>query len=172
MAKTRWHLALACVVAVTQAASALAQVAPKAVDLVGTWQLISHKDLKTGTVYPNEETEWMQFTKSHWTVVSMEPGRKVTSNAEFQKLSPEAQAKVNYAKVWNEKNEQIFAARGGTYRVEGDQLHELLIMALQPQNVGVDFAGKIVQLDETTLVVQTVEPSPATNYQLTYRRLD
>ena len=147
--------------------------APKAADLVGTWQLVSYKDLKTGKATPNTDPAWMQFTRSHWTVVEMEAGRKVTSRADFDKLSPDAKMKTNYARVWNDKGEQIFAARGGTYTLTGDELHHPATMALYNHIIGVDRVLKITHLDKTALVGVTKYPDdPTANVELTYRRVD
>lgn len=103
----------------------------------------------------------------------MSSGRKVIPTAEFDKLPPDAKVKTNYARVWNEKNEQIFAARGGTYRLIGDKLHQPATVALYTNIIGVDRVLKITRLDKTILVVQTEWPdSPTTTNELTYRRLD
>ena len=173
MARSRWHLALACAAVVAQVASAPAQVAPKADDLVGTWELAGTKNMKTGAVIPNTGTTWMQFTKSHWMVLTMASGRKVTPTAEFDKLSPDAKVKVNYSRIWNEKNEQIFAARGGTYRLVGDRLHQPATIAIYANIIGVDRVLKITRLDKTTLVAQTeFSNNPTSNNEVTYRRID
>src|SRR6266511_4060382 len=78
----------------------------------------------------------------------MDRGRSVVSSADFAKLSPEAKVKTNYARVWNEKNEQLFAARGGTYRLDGDKLHHTVTMSLYTSIIGVDRVLKIVRLDK------------------------
>src|SRR5438093_6232544 len=103
---------------------ATAQVVVKVEDLIGTWELVSTKDLKTGAaVYGIEDAStgiaWMLLTRSHYMFVAMERGRSVTNPADFAKLSPEEKVKTNYARVWNEENQQIFAATGGTDTVEG-----------------------------------------------------
>src|SRR2546429_7618401 len=100
---------------------ATAQVAVKADDLIGTWEVVSTKDLKTGAaVYGLSDAstgiQWMQFTRSHYMGVAMERGRSVMNPADFAKLSPEEKVKTNYARVWNEKNEQIVTAGGGGER--------------------------------------------------------
>jgi len=103
----------------------------------------------------------------------MDRGRSVVSSADFAKLSPEAKVKTNYARVWNEKNEQMFAARGGTYRLDGDKLHHTVTMSLYTSIIGVDRVLKIVRLDKSTLVAQTEYPdNPAISRELTFRRLD
>jgi hypothetical protein len=103
----------------------------------------------------------------------MEGGRKVTSPAAFDKLSPEAKMKTNYARIWNDKDEQIFAARGGTYTLTGDELHLPVTIAVYAHIIGVDRVLKITRLDKTALVAVTKYPDdPTANVELTYRRVD
>lgn len=173
MTKLRWFVAVACAVCLTGAGWIAAQGAPKAEDLVGTWELVSTKNIKTGGAVPSAGTEWIQFTKSHWMLLNTAPGRKGITNAEFDKLSAEAKVKTNYARIWNEKNEQIFAARGGTYRLVGDKLHHVATIAIYAHIIGVDRVLKIVRLDKSTLVAQTEYPDdPAVHNEVTYRRID
>jgi len=158
---------------------ATAQVVVKVEDLIGTWELVSTKDLKTGAaVYGIEDAstgiQWMLFTRSHYMFIAMERGRSVTNPADFAKLSPEEKVKTNYARVWNEKNEQLFGANGGTYSVEGDTIHEKPTMALYTGLIGTDRVLKITRLDKSTIVAQLAWPpvNPTTTRELTYRRIE
>jgi hypothetical protein len=158
---------------------ATAQVVVKVEDLIGTWELVSTKDLKTGAaVYGIEDAstgiQWMQFTRSHYMFIAMERGRSVTNPADFAKLSPEEKVKTNYARIWNEKNEQIFAANGGTYTVEGDKIHQKPTMALYTTIIGVDRVLKITHLDTSTMVAQVEVPpiNPTTTREVTFRRIE
>src|SRR6266516_3101161 len=165
MTNARWSIA-AVLIALTLLMGinfAIAQVAVKADDLIGTWELVSNKDLKTGAAVSGPEgastaIQWMQFTRSHWMVVAMERGRSVTNPADFAQLSPEEKVKTNYARVWNEKNQQIFAANGGTYTVEGDTIHQKPTIALSTSFIGVDRVLKITHLDKSTMVAQVAAP--------------
>jgi hypothetical protein len=158
---------------------AAAQVVVKVEDLIGTWELVSTKDLKTGAaVYGVNDAStgltWMQFTRAHYMVIEMTRGRSVITAADFEKLSPEEKIKTNYARVWNEKNEQIFGANGGTYHVEGDTIHRQATMALYTVIIGVDRVLKVTRLDKSTMVAQVELPpiNPTTTRELTYRRID
>jgi hypothetical protein len=149
------------------------QQAPSAADLAGTWELVTIKDMKTGKITRNSGTAWMQFTKSHWTVLDMDAGRKAMSVADFNKLSPDAKMKANYARIWNNNNEQVFAARGGTYTLTGDRLHHPATIAIYGNIIGVDRVLKINRLDKTAFVAQTEYPDdPEANVEFTYRRID
>src|SRR5712691_286574 len=149
MTKSRWLIAAALLALTLIGANlATAQVAVKAEDLIGTWELVSTKNLNTGAAVSgvNDAStglQWMQFTRSHFMVVGMERGRSVKNPADFAKLSPEEKVKTNYARIWNEKNEQIFVARGGTYSVEGDKIHQKPTMALNTYIIGVDSVLKV-----------------------------
>jgi len=152
-----------------------AQVSVKPEEVIGTWQLVSSKDLKTGLVtdVAKNDMEWMQFTKSHWTVISSDRNRKIVSMAEFNKLSPEAQVKTNYARIWNDKNEQIFAARGGTYSIDSDRLHLEAAIAIYTHVLGVDRVLRIIRIDKSTIVVRTEYPdNPTQSVELSFLRLD
>jgi hypothetical protein len=180
MTNARWSIAavLIALIFLTGINFAAAQVGVKAEDLIGTWELVSAKDLKTGADVPGMDgastaLQWMQLTRSHWMIIAVDRSRSVVSGADFAKLSPEEKVKTNYARVWNEKNEQVFAARGGTYRLDGDKLHHTVTMSLYTSIIGVDRVLKIVHLDTSTLIAQTEYPdNPALSRELTFRRLD
>jgi hypothetical protein len=118
MTNVRWSIAamLIAFTLLTGLKVATAQVTLKAEDLMGTWEMVSTKDLQTGDAvlglnYASTGIQWMQFTRSHYMVVAMVHGRKVTMPEDLAKLSPEEKVKTNCALIWNEKSEQIFAAR-------------------------------------------------------------
>src|SRR6266700_4438271 len=99
MTNARWSIA-AVLIALTLTAVnfATAQVAVKADDVIGTWEVVSTKDLKTGAaVYGLSDAstgiQWMQFTRSHYMGVAMTRDRSVISPADFEKLSPEEKIK-------------------------------------------------------------------------------
>jgi len=180
MTNARWYIAaLLLTLTLTGANVAPAQGGVQVEDLIGTWELVSTKDLNTGAaVYGIEDAstgiQWMLLTRSHYMFIAMERGRSVTNPADFAKLSPEEKVKTNYARVWNEKNEQIFAANGGTYTVEGDKIHIKPTIALATYIIGVDTVLKVTRLDKSTMVVQYEFPpvNPTTTRELTLRRIE
>jgi hypothetical protein len=180
MTNARWFIA-AVLLALTLTGTnrATAQVTVKAEDLIGVWEVVSAKDLKTGDAVPglfdaNTARQWIQFTRSHWTVLAMQRGRSVVSPTDFAQLSPEEKVKTNYARVWNEKNQQIFAARGGTYRLDGDKLHKKPAIALAPAIIDVDYVLKIIRLDKSTMFIQREWDilNSTTTIEATYRRIE
>jgi len=180
MTHARWFSAAVLrALTLTAVNFATAQVVVKVEDLIGTWELVSTKDLKTGTaVYGIEDAstgiQWLQFTRSHYMVIGMTRDRSVISLTDFEKLSPEEKVKTNYARVWNEKNQQRFGANGGTYSVEGDTIHEKPTMALYTGLIGADRDLKITRLDKSTMVAEVEFPpvEPTTTRELTYRRIE
>jgi len=180
MTNARWFIA-AVLLALTLpgATLATAQVVVQVEDLIGTWELVSTKDMKTGAaVYGIEDAstgmQWLQLTRSHYMLIGMTRDRSVISPADFAKLSPEEKVKTNYARIWNEKNEQIFAANGGTYTVEGDTIHIKATMALNTYIIGVDHVVKITRLDKSTMVAEVGYPfsNPTTTRETTFRRIE
>jgi hypothetical protein len=163
-------------VTVTGVNSATSQMVVKAEDLIGTWEMVSERDPKTGAVTVDASTAlgWTMFTRSHWTSIGMRRDRNVIKADDFAKLSPEEKRKINYARVWNEKDQPIFNARAGTYTIVGDKVHETPTIPLDTRQIGADRVLKITRLDKDTMIVQTEDPPelayPAVEY--TYRRID
>lgn len=85
--KFRWKIVLISATMLAGAGWLYAEEPLRTDHIPGTWQLVSTRDLTTGAVTRSINTSWIQFTKSHWVVLVMEPGRKVISTAEFGKLS-------------------------------------------------------------------------------------
>jgi len=171
MKNSRWSIVVALIaLTLTGANLATAQVVVKAEDPIGTWELVSTKDWKTGTanygIYDTSTAiQWMQFTRSHWMFIAMVRDRS--------KMSSGDTVKDNYAKVWNEKNEQIFGAICGTYSLNGDKLHIPAMLALSPSVIGVDRVLKIVRLDKSTMAARMEYPdTPTRTWELTFRRID
>jgi len=180
MMNARWFSA-AVLLALTLTAVnfAAAQVAVRAEDLIGTWELVSTKNLNTGDAVSGVNDartglQWMQFTRSHYTVIGMTRDRSVTNPTDFAKFSPEEKVKTNYARIWNEKNEQIFVARGGTYSIEGDKIRQKPTIALQTVIIGVDSVLKVTRLDKSTMVAQIEWPpvNPTATREVTFRRIE
>ena len=150
-----------------------AQNAPKAEDLRGTWQVVSSKNLKTGEVTQRDGTEWMQLTRSHFTVVGMNNGRPAFNEAKYDSLSAADKIKIDHDRVFRDDGSQIFVARGGTWRLAGNELHETPVMAIYAPIIGTDQVLKIVRLDGRSLVVQLTPPATTgTVFEVTYRRVD
>ncbi len=148
---------------------ATAQVVLKPEDLMGTWELVSTKDLNTGEAVlgmydARTGIQWMQFTRSHWTVLAMVRGRDRDYSTDF---------KTNYSLVWDKKNEQVFMARGGTYSVRGDTIHQKPTIALYTEIIGEVFVLKVTHLDKSTMVTQMEWPQRrGTSIESTFRRIE
>jgi hypothetical protein len=151
-----------------------AQTAVKPSDLAGTWEWVTMKNVKTGAVdsLAKHGISWQQFTTARWMIIHMENGRAVVPKAELAKLAPEEREKVNYNKVWDDKGAQIFAARGGTYRLEGNVLYTTRVLALEPSSLGREQRFTIVRLDQKVMVWRTQPDGQGVSYEITSRRLD
>jgi hypothetical protein len=75
--------------------------------------------------------------------------------------------------VFADDGSQVFVARGGTWKLVGNELHETPVMAIYSPIIGTDQVLKIVRLDGKNLVVQvTAIRTTGTVYEVTYRRVD
>lgn len=142
------------------ALTAASHAVPPAYDagsLVGVWEMQTGKDLKTGQSFTKSDaTWWFQFSKSHWMALQMARERKApVPEAEFRKLSSEEKMKASHARIWGDDGQQLFAARGGTYSLKGDELHQTATLAIYSEIIGIDRVLKIVRLEKDTLVVRT-----------------
>lgn len=164
------------VVIVFTGAARSAAPAPKPSDLVGVWELTSATDLKSGKVWATDKDAlwWFQFTRSHWTALQSLRDRKAPVSPEaFAKLSADEKIRVSYSRVWDEQGQQLFAARAGTYTLEGDKLHQVATIALYAEIVGIDRVLRIVQLNPTRLVVRTeFADLPDVQNEWTFRRIE
>jgi len=163
-------------VVISVACHAAWSAAPKVADIVGVWELTAAKDLKSGTVWATDQDAlwWFQFTRSHWMALQTVRERApLPSREAFDKMSADEKMKASYLRVWNEQGQQVFAARGGSYTLKGDELHQVASIAMFAEIVGVDRVLRIVRLDEKTLVVRTEFPDqPEVQNEWTFRRIE
>lgn len=173
MTRSYWAKAVSCTVLFATPILLAAQKTPKAEDLPGTWQLVVIKNLRTGAVTQRNGTEWMQFTKLHFTVVGVDKDRPAVNDAKYDSLPAADKIHANYSRVFKDNGDQVFVARAGTWRLSGSTLHEKPVMAIYAPIIGVDLPLKIVRLDNRNLVVQNAgRPGTTDTYELTYRRID
>ena len=159
----------------TAATQGAPPAAHKAAELVGVWEMQSGKDLKSGQEFSSKEALWLfQFTRSHWMAMQMARERKTPVPREaFEKLSSDEKVKANHSRIWDENGQQVFAARGGTYSVEGDKLHQTATIALYSEIIGIDRMLRLIRLDKDTLVVRTeFADLPDTKQEWTFRRIE
>ena len=162
-------------ITLTSATHGASPAAHEAAELVGVWEMQSGKDLKSGQSFANSDALWwFQFTRSHWMALQMARERETPMPREaFEKLPADEKVKANHTRIWDEKGQQVFAARGGTYSVEGDKLHQIATIALYSEIVGIDRVLRILRLDKDTLVVRTeFADQPDTQQEWTFRRIE
>ena len=169
---------VACVLITLSASTPLGAqkpAAPDAAAIVGVWELQSAKDMKSDQIWVDSRNAiWrFQFSRTYWTALQTLRDRKVIPPAEYARLSAADKLKVDHARVWNDEGQQVFAARGGTWRLEGDALHHIANIALYTDIIGADRVLRIVRLDKDTLVVRTEFPDvPDVSNDWTFRRIE
>jgi hypothetical protein len=139
----------------------------------GTWQVVAVRNLATGEVdsVATRRTMWLMVTSSRWTYVWMEHGRAVTSTDRLARLSPAARRRVNYAKIWDERDQPRFWASGGEYRIEGNRFVIARVMSIEPAQASARSYDEIVQLDDTWYVYRTTDRAGVVR-EWVHRRLD
>ena len=86
-------------------------------DLLGTWEEVTIKNMKTGTIDTviNHRMNWSSYTRSHMFYAAMARERQRTDPADLAKLPDADRMKVRYGWVWNEKGQGIFNSFGTSY---------------------------------------------------------
>jgi hypothetical protein len=142
-------------------------------DLIGTWEWVSLKNLKTGEVdsTAKHQTAWVSYTGTHNLYVSMEKDRPALSRAEFERLSPEERIKANYRRVWNEKNQTVFTGIATTYTVQGNTITYTTRIALNPNQLGRVGSETIARLAGDTLIIHRPPNADGAVLEETWRRL-
>jgi hypothetical protein len=174
MRRQRFGRTVAITLGVVLPGLAQAQVAPRAADLVGTWEATVSRNLSTAATdsVARHAVHWLQFSREHWTIIEMKRDRAVLSRTAQATLPPAEQHRANYAKVWNEQHEQVFAARGGRYRVDDGAVYLATAVALQPRNVGRTDTLAVVRLSGTQLVLRAGPDGEGNRWEYWYRRID
>ncbi len=151
--------------------SAAPEINPE--DLLGTWQIMSIKNLTTGEVdeIAKRRTIWFQVTKSHWTYIWMDLDRKVIQPQELAQLSNDARTTTNYSKIWNAENQPRFWASGGTYKIEDSNFVYTDLLSIEPHMIDNGGVEQIMKLDRTTYIYRAV-PREGVVREYTHRRLD
>jgi hypothetical protein len=142
--------------------------------LIGNWQVMWRKDLKTGV---NENVaiktaEWLHLTQSHFIHVWMTKDRKNVIPDDLAKLPPAQQVKERYAKIWDDKDQPVFGASAGTFRVEnGKVMVEPLAFSLAPSMVGTGaHESEVIKLDRHDYIARS--STGGTGSETTLRRVD
>ncbi len=165
---------VACAAIGLSPAAVCAQASPTAQDLVGTWQLMTVKNLKTGEVdsVANHGLGLVLFTPTHVSFTFMENNRPGSmAPDDYARLSPADKVGVNYSRIWNEQNVQQFRALASTWHLSGNTVTYGSEVRLDPYLVGKVFREQIVRLDKTTWVNRTEPDATGVAREETLRRI-
>ena len=141
---------------------------------MGTWQIMTVKDLKTGQVDSifKRRTVWTQYTGRNWTYVYMDTGRVGRKPAEFAKLAPAAKWKENYAKMWNDAGQWRFWGSGGTYWLDGNRMFYTNLVSIEPYQLQLGGMENILYINDTTYAYRSTPDKDGVVHEYTHRRLD
>ena len=144
-------------------------------DLLGTWEEVTIKHMKTGTVDTdiNHRVNWSCYTKSHIFYAAMARDRKATDPAALGKLPDAEKMKIRYAWVWNDKpGPSNYGSFGSSYTWSGDTLTYNFEVAMNPAQVSHPSRERVVRVDRNTLIIHTLPDADGNWNEETWRRLD
>ena len=142
-------------------------------DLLGTWEEVTIKDMKTGTIDTviNRRVNWSSYTCSH-IFYAMPKERERTDPADLGKLPDAEKMKIRYGWVWNEQGQGIFNSFGSSYTWSGDTLTYHMEVVRNPSDVNRPSRERVVRVDRTTLIIHTLPDANGNWREETWRRLD
>jgi hypothetical protein len=144
-------------------------------DLLGTWQSVETRNLKTGDVQRSAgRTAWFRLSDTTWTYYTMDKDRAVVTAEQLAAMSPDERMAANYAKVWNERGGNRFWGSAGTYRVRGDTITFVRrVISQEPWMVRVNEASEIiVRLDREMYITRSVPDADGESQEFVSRRVD
>ena len=164
----------ATVVVVAAASLGVSPSSSPADDLLGTWEEVTIKHMKTGTVDTviNHRVNWSSYTRSHIFYAAMAKDRKVTSPADLAKLPDAEKMKIRYGWVWNDKGQGNFNSFGSSYTWSGDTVTYHMEVVRNPADVNRPSRERIVRVDRKTLIIHTLPDANGDWNEETWRRLD
>jgi hypothetical protein len=141
---------------------------------MGTWQIMTVKNLKTGEVDSifKRRTLWTQYTSRTWTYVYMDTGRVGRKPAELAKLSSDARWRENYEKMWDGTGQWRFWGSGGTYWFDGNRMFYTNLISIEPYQLQLGGVEKVLYVNDTAYAYQSTPDQDGVVREYTHRRLD
>ncbi len=164
---------LACGLVAGAVRPALAQGTINARDLVGTWQVMTARNLRTGEVdsLATYRLFWLHFTATRRFSIWADLDRDLMPDSVMLKLPAARRVQAGYDKIWNQAGEQRFAANAGPYTLAGNRLHYTYSLAMNT-NPGDSNDYRVVRLDRTSFVYQTLSASGEGVLEITAKRIE
>jgi hypothetical protein len=149
------------------------QPAIRADDLVGTWQLVSIKDLTTGKIddVGTHQLLWLQLTKSHWTYLWMDLDRATIEPEQLDRLPPDRRVRENYTKIWDDEGRHRFWGAGGKYRLDGNRFVYTNDISIEPYMLTRTGVEIIAQLTSTTYVRHSINQKGEVVKESVFRKI-
>ena len=144
-----------------------AQVKINPDDLVGTWQLISRKNLRTGAVdsVAGRRLAWEGFTHNTYHVFEMDLSPTGATREQLVALSSPQERQHRHLDAVH------YVARGGMYQLDGHELHFRRVMSLDPKDIGTTPTAILDSIKGNTMYRRTVPDSTGLVIEQLYRRV-
>ena len=135
-------------------------------DLVGTWQLMTRKNLRTGVIdsVANRRLAWEGFTRNTYHVFEMDLTPTGTTREQLRSL-PTLERQERHLEAVH------YVARGGMYQVEKNMIHFRRVMSLDPNEIGTTPTAIVDSVTPTMMFRRTVPDSAGVVTEQVYRRV-
>ncbi|MBI4500947.1 MAG: hypothetical protein HY700_07280 [Gemmatimonadetes bacterium] len=157
--------ALMLVVSVLAPAGLAAQARINPDDLIGTWQLMTRKNLRTGVVdsIAKRRLMWEGYTRNTYHLYEMD--LNPTPRREELRSLPPLERQKRFLEAAH------FTARGGMFWMEGNVMHFKRVMSLDPNDIGTMPTSNIDSLTADYMYRHTNPDSTGVVMENIYRRV-
>ena len=165
MVTKAWLAVLAVALVGTPPLAAQKRINPD--DLIGTWQLISRKNLRTGAVdsVATRRLAWEGFTRNTYHVFEMDLTPTGTTREELRTVSPQFERQRRFLEAAH------YVGRGGMYQLDGHEIHFRRVMSLDPNEIGTTPTAIVDSIIGNVMYRRTVPDSTGLVTEQLYRRV-
>jgi hypothetical protein len=159
-------MVLAAVISLTVPGALAAQARINPADIIGTWQLMTRKNLRTGVVdsVANRRLAWEGFTQNTYHVFEMDLTPSGTTREELRAL-PALERQHRHLEAVH------YVGRGGMYELDGHMIHFRRVISLDPNEIGTTPTAIVDSVTATTMFRRTVPDSTGLVTEQVYRRV-
>lgn len=135
-------------------------------DLIGTWQLMTRKNLRTGVVdsVANRRLAWEGFTQNTYHVFEMDLTPTGTTREDLKGL-PQLERQKRHLEAVR------YVARGGMYQLDGNMIRFRRVMSGDPNEIGTTPTAIVDSVTSTYMFRRTVPDTAGVVIEQLYRRV-
>ncbi len=136
-------------------------------DLIGTWQLMSRRNTRTGAVdsVASRRVAWEGFTRNTYHVFEMDLTPTGVTREALKAIPVQLDRQKKHLEAVH------YVARGGMYQLDGHEIHFRRVMSLDPNEIGTTPTAIVDSIVGNMMYRRTVPDSTGLVTEQLYRRV-